>query len=282
MTRVSAWVRRLISSATMRADAAVARLAVGVLVHDRLAGRAAHRFGDHHDAEVAAAPTALLDLGADPVERVGDLRDQDHVGAAGDARREGDVAGIAAHHLEHHDPRVAGGGDVQAIDRLGRHLDRRAEADRALGVAEIVVDRLRDADQAPVALLRQPAQDREAAVAADADQRAEAELVVAVDDLVRAVDRAAVGRRIGERIAAVGRAEHGAAEVQDAGDAVRGQLDRVDRAPEQAVGRLADPEHLPAVAEHRALDHRPDHGVQAGAVPAARQQTDPHRASWTT
>ena len=188
-----------------------------VLVPDRLADRATHRFRDHHDAEVAAAPAALLDLAADPVERVGDLRDQDHVGAAGDARRERDVAGIAAHDLEHHDPRVAGGGDVQPIDRLGRDLDRRAEADRTLGRADIVVDRLRDADQAPVALLRQPAQDREAAVAADADQRVEAELVVAVDDLLGVVDRAAVGGRIGERIAPVGRAEHGAAEMQDAG-----------------------------------------------------------------
>ena len=84
-------------------------------------------------------------------------------------------------------------------------------------------------------------------------------------------------RRVGERVAAVGGAEQGAAEVQDAGDAVGGQLDRVDRPREQAVGRLADAEDLPAVAVHRALDHGADHGVQAGAVAAAGQQTDAHR-----
>ena len=44
----------------------------------------------------------------------------------------------------------------------------------------------------------------------------------------------------------------------------------------EAVRRLADAEHLPAVAEHGALDHGADHGVQAGAVATAGQQAETH------
>ena len=57
---------------------------------------------------------------------------------------------------------------------------------------------------------------------------------------------------------------------------VGGQLDRVDRPRQQAVGGLADAEHLPAVAEHGALDHGADHRVQPGAVAAAGQQAEAH------
>ena len=61
--------------------------------------------------------------------------------------------------------------------------------------------------------------DRERAVAADDDQRVEAHLVEHLDARVGVV-AGAFGRRdrIGERVAAVGRAEDGAAEPQDAGD----------------------------------------------------------------
>ena len=219
-----------------------------------------------------AAP-ALVDLGAHRLERIRDLRDQDDVGAAGDPGGERDVAGIAAHDLEHHDPAVARGGDVQPVDRFGRDLDRGAEADRPLGVAEIVVDGLGNADQAPVGKLGQPAQDRQAAVAADADQGIEPEVVIAGGDLGRAVDRARWAR-VGERIAAIGGPEQSAAHGQDAGHGIRGERDGVDRPRQQAVGRLPNAEDLPAVAEHGALDHGADHRVQPRAVATAGQQAE--------
>ena len=211
-------------------------------------------------------------------EGIGKLRDQDHVGAARHAGGERDVPGVAPHDLEHHDPAVAGRGDVQAVDRLGRHLDGGAEADRPLGVAEIVVDGLGNADQAPIAQLGQAAQGREAAVAADADQRIELQGVIAGCDLGRTVDHAG-WTRIGERVAAIGRAQQGAAHGQDAGDDVRAQRDRIDRPRQQPVGGLADAEHFPAVAEHGALDHGPDHCIQAGAVATAGQQAETQPAS---
>ena len=102
--------------------------------------------------------------------------------------------------------------------------------------------------------------------------------VIAGRDLGRTVDRAR-WPGIGERIAAIGRAQQGAAHGQDAGHQVRGQRDRVDRPRQQAVGGLADAEHFPAVAEHGALDHRPDHRIEAGAVATAGQQAETQPAS---
>ena len=58
------------------------------------------------------------------------LGDQHDVGAAGDAGGDGDVAGVAAHHLQHHDPLVAGAGRLQAVERLGGDGDGRRVADR--------------------------------------------------------------------------------------------------------------------------------------------------------
>ena len=59
---------------------------------------------------------------------------------------EGDPAGVAAHHLDDQHPVVAVGGRVQAVDRLHRDVDRGVEAEGVVGGAEVVVDRLRHAD----------------------------------------------------------------------------------------------------------------------------------------
>ena len=74
------------------------------------------------------------------------LGDQDPVGAAGDAREDGDPAGVAAHHLDDHHAVVRLRRRVQAVDRVGRDLDRGVEAERVVGADDVVVDRLRHAD----------------------------------------------------------------------------------------------------------------------------------------
>ena len=58
----------------------------------------------------------------------------------------GDPAGVAAHHLDDHHAVVRLGGRVQAVDRLGADRDGRVEAEGVVGAGEVVVDRLRDAD----------------------------------------------------------------------------------------------------------------------------------------
>ena len=148
-------------------------------------------------------------------------------------------------------------------------------ADGRFGRTHIVVDCLGDADQANASLLRQPAQYREASVAADADQRIQPQLPVALDDLPRPVDPGAVRHRIVEGVALVGRAQHGpSASKQIAGNAVRVQHLILQRSRQQAEGALLDTDHRPAAIPVRVQRHGPDGGVQAGAVAAAGQDPD--------
>ena len=105
------------------------------------------------------------------VERA--LGDQDHVGAAGDAGVHGEPAGVAAHDLDDEHAVVGLGGGVQAVDRVGGDLHRGLEAEREVGRRQVVVDRLRHADDGD-AVLVQLARDAERVLAADRDQRVEA------------------------------------------------------------------------------------------------------------
>src|SRR3546814_1775404 len=79
--------------ADILADAAIGRLAAGMSGQQRLARLGLHRLSDDDEREVAAALLQVLDLGGDPVETIGNLRYQDHVGAAGDPGAEGEVPG---------------------------------------------------------------------------------------------------------------------------------------------------------------------------------------------
>ena len=164
----------------------------------------------------------------DAVDVVGDLGDQDDVRVAGDAGVHRDPAGVAAHHLDDHDALVRLRGGVQAIDRLGRDGDRGVEAECRLGAAEIVVDRLRHADDRHP-LLEEARGDPERAVAADRDQRVAADLVEPAHDLVGDVDGRLLAVALGdelERVALVDRAQDRAAQVGDAADLVARQVDQ--------------------------------------------------------
>ena len=88
-------------------------------------------------------------------------------------RVERDPAGVPAHHLDDHDAVVRLGGRVQAVDRLGRDRDRGVEPERVVGAVEVVVDRLRDADDREAVLRVQLRGDAERVLAADRDERVE-------------------------------------------------------------------------------------------------------------
>ena len=140
------------------------------------------------------------------------------MGVAGDARVHRDPARVAAHHLDDHDALVRFGRGVQPIDRLGGDGDGGVEAERRLRARQVVVDRLRHADDRH-ALLEEPARDAERAVAADRDQRVDADLAEPAHDLVGDVDGHLLAVALGdelERVALVDGAEDRAAEVGDA------------------------------------------------------------------
>jgi hypothetical protein len=148
-------------------------------------------------------------------------------------------------------------------------------ADRVLRRADIVVDGLWNADQVEPALLRDAAHDVEAAVAADRDQRLHAELAQPVDDLARAVAPAAVRHRKGEGIAAVGGAEHGAAEAQQVGRSKPlVQFLKLQWPTQQPHRAIADAEDAPAIARDGAGHDAANDCVEPGAVAATGQQAD--------
>ena len=90
------------------------------------------------------------------------LGDQDHVGAARDPAHDRDPAGVAAHHLDDHHAVVRLGGRVQPVDRLGRDRDRGVEAEGVVRSGEVVVDRLRHADDGEALLRVEPRRRRRA------------------------------------------------------------------------------------------------------------------------
>ena len=125
--------------------------------------------GDDDDRREMGFVAAADEL-ADALDVEGLLRDQDQVGAAGEPGMEGDPAGVAAHHLDDQDPVVAVGGRVEAVDRLHRDVDRGVEAEGVVGGAEVVVDRLRHADDLQAVLIVQARGRAQRVLAADRDQ----------------------------------------------------------------------------------------------------------------
>jgi hypothetical protein len=126
--------------------------------------------------------------------------------------------GIAAHHLDHHHAAVGGGRRVQPVDALGRERNRGVEPERDDGLREVVVDRLRYADDAD-ALLRERVGDREGAVAAHRHHGVDARRFESLDQVVAAVDldlaAVVLADRVLQRVARIRRADDRAAEVRD-------------------------------------------------------------------
>ena len=143
---------------------------------------------------------ALANAPRDVLEVVRNLRDQDHVGAAGHAAVQRNPAGVPPHDLDHHDPPVRFGGRVQAVDGVGREAHGRVEAETAGRADDVVVDRLGHADERNAPLVELVG-DRQRAVAADADERVETRPLEHLHHAVGVVERA-LGRhdRLGERV----------------------------------------------------------------------------------
>ena len=132
---------------------------------------------------------------------------------------------------------------------------------------DVVVDRLRHADDRDAALA-ELVRDGQRAVAADDDERVEPHLVEHLDDAIGVVVRPFGGRdRVRERVAAVGRAENGAAEAQDAGDVARREHARAVGL-DQAVEAVFEADALDAGVGRR-LDDGADDGVEARGIAAA-------------
>src|SRR5262249_17081691 len=137
---------------------------------------------DDDDREVLAPLVPAADVVAGFVDRDRLLRDEDHVGAAGDSTHDRDPTRVPPHDFHGHDAVVRLGRGVQTVDRLGRNEDRGVKPERVVGTAEVVVDCLRNPDDGEAVLLVQPARHPECVLAADRDESVEACALERLDD----------------------------------------------------------------------------------------------------
>ena len=231
--------------------------------------RGAGALGHGDDAERGPVADTALDRGGDGLDVVGDLGDENHVGAAGHAGAEREPAGLVAHDLGHDDAVVAVRGGMEPVDCLGRDVQRGVEADGRVGVRDVVVDRLRQGDDVEP-LLDQAQRVLVRAAAADADEGVELVALVGGDDLRAEVPDAV--RRLG----AVGFEPAGAEERAAVGeDARKGALlERDGTVVDEALEAIAKADHFPAVGADRGLAHGTDRGVEPGAVAAGGEDAD--------
>ena len=238
----------------------------------RLAGlvRELVALADDDDRERLPARVPALDLVAALLDRDRLLGDQDHVRAAGDPAHDRDPAGVPAHHLDDHHAVVRLRGRVQPVDRLGRDRDRGVEAERVVRRREVVVDRLRHADDRELVLAVEPRRDAERVLAADRDQRVEP-----------------CRSKVSSTRSTPPSILYGFVRVVPMIVPPRGRIPEISRGPsgstrsvDEPAPALAHGEHLVAAVE-RAPRHRADDGVQPGAVAPAGEDPDPPRHART-
>ncbi len=195
--------------------------------------------------------------------------------AGGHPRVQGDPPGVATHDLHDDDAAVGRGRREEPVDALGGEADGGVEPERRRGLVEVVVDRLRHADH-PQPVAEQMMPDGERAVTADRDEGVDPGLVEATEQLVGAIDldprTVVLLDGVRRRVALVGRADDGAAEVRDPAHGLATELDEsvavVVVGKEQAVEAVADSDHVPPAVECRQR-HRTDHRVQPRRIAAA-------------
>ena len=206
-------------------------------------GKRAFRDGD--DAERLALAFAFLDGVRHGFHVVGNFRDQDHVGAASDARAQCQPAGAVAHDLDHDDAVMAVRGAVQAVDGVGGDAERGIETEGGVGQRHVVVDGFRQGHDVEACLL-QAQRILHGSATAQADQAIEMIGVVVGDDGLGHVQHLAVHRHL-VRLVAAG-AEDGSALGEDAGQ--RFAFQRHGAVFHQAAKTVAKTDDVHAVMRH--------------------------------
>src|SRR6266571_7670229 len=168
-----------------------------------------------------------------------------------------------SHHLDHEGALVRRRSRLQPIDRFERRVEGGVDAYGDIGAVQIVVDGRSDADDGEPGL-RKGVGARERAVAADHDETFDR---VLLEYLQRALPPFG-----GAELGAAGAAEHGAADVDDAGD-VAGP-ERLELALDQPGVALSDAGHLEP-ARHTDAHHGPERRVHPRRVAPTRQHCNP-------
>jgi hypothetical protein len=214
---------------------------------------------------------AAADQAAHLVDVEGLLGDEDHVASPGEPGMKGDPACVAPHDLDHHHAVVRLRGGVEAVDRVGRDLERGIEAEGEVRGPEVVVDRLGHAQDRQVVLVVEARGSAERVLAPDRDQAVEVEALERLADTGRAV---VALEGVGPR-----GTQDGPAPREDASGGFDREL--LEEVLERSAPAVAKADDGVAVVVDPLADDRPDRGVQPRAVPPSGQHSHAHAAQDT-
>ena len=170
---------------------------------------------------------------------------------------------MPAHRLDDEDAAVRLRGRVAAIDGFGGHVHRGVEAERVVGAVQVVVDRLRHADDGKLELGGEPRGHAERILAADRHERVEL-----LERLAHAVDAAV--ELVGVRAR---RADDRPALVQDPRDLV--PAERLQVRVDHPAPAVQHANRLVPVLPQAAADGADDR-IQARAIAAPSEHPHPH------
>ena len=228
--------------------------------------------GDDDDRVRRAVGVARPQQLADRIGVVGPLGHEDRVGAGRDPGVGRDPAGVPTHHLDDDHAVVRLRRRAQPVDRVGRDLHRGVKAERHLGPAEVVVDRLGHPD------------DRDAAARSGGSRRRACPRRRSRSARRRPAPRARRGsarcrrrrRRTGWCARCRGSCRRGRGSPPST---ARVELERValeHARPSRAGSRRSSSPDVELGAAHDRADHR----VESGTVAAAGEDADAcHRAA---
>ena len=163
---------------------------------------------------------------------------------------------------------------VQPVECLGGGGDCRIEADRLGRAADVVIDRLGDADDRDAELV-EPMRDREATLSSDDDQCVEPETLERRDERCAVVawfGIAEIGMLKPERIRAVGRTENGPAADEQTANVVQAEFPCP--AENRAFVSVQETDNVPSVTENRCLDDGAERRIQAWCVATSGEYAD--------
>ncbi len=232
-------------------------------------------FGRRHRAEVPTAAGSGQDRLTNAGQFKWDFRDKDHIGAAGDARLQGNETRVPPHKFQHDHPVMGLRRRVQAVERLGGSIDRGVEAESHIGAIDVVVNRLGDPDHGDL-FVKELERNVQGPIAAHYDEALQFELFDSRDDLVRHIFHHFLPiphNFPGKRIPAVGCTQDRAAARQDPVNCVQIQPDHPFRV-QAALEPVLDSEDFVAAMLVGRLHDRPNHGIESRRVAPTGENPD--------
>src|SRR6266404_929378 len=204
-----------------------------------------------------------------------DFRNQNNIGATGNAAVQCDPAGVTSHHFYDHDTFVTCGRGVQPVERVHHNVDRGIKSECHRSRFEIVIDRLGNADAIDARFLQLKRGDHRA-VAADNDQRLNSKFVqylASLCDHFSGNDRTVTGADLSDKMPTIGCADDGSSQRHDSVGTFPIQDDVIPWW-KKSLKTVAKANHFPAKLFSRE-NYAAQDGIKPGTVATTGQNTDP-------